>query len=109
MDLLAALAAEKDDAMKSAEESGLSKRAFAVSWTLRDDPALKKAGISAADIAHEAETLLGRFPNAAVNADEQRRLRSGLYRPLLALAKDDRSRVVGAECSPLDYVDWTEG
>src|SRR5947207_6069842 len=36
MDLLVALAAEKDDAMKSAEESGLSKRAFAVSWTLRD-------------------------------------------------------------------------
>jgi type I restriction enzyme R subunit len=94
MDLLGALAAERDDAMKSAEESGLSKRAFAVSWTLRDDGALKKAGIAAADLAREADALLGKFPNAAVNADEQRRLRAGLYRPLLALPKDDRSRVV---------------
>jgi type I restriction enzyme R subunit len=94
MELMAALATERDAAMKSAEESGLSKRAFAVSWTLRDDPALKKAGIFAADLAREAETLLGRFPNAAVNADEQRRLRAGLYRPLLTLPKDDRSRVV---------------
>jgi type I restriction enzyme R subunit len=94
MDLIAALAAEKDDAMKSAEESGLSKRAFAVSWTLRDDAALKKAGISHEAVAREAETLLARFPNAAVNVDEQRRLRAGLYRPLLALEKDDRSRIV---------------
>ena len=94
MDLMAALAAEKDAAMKSAEESGLSKRAFAVSWTLRDDSALKNAGISAEDFAREAESLIARFPNAAVNADEQRRLRAGLYRPLLALQKDERSRVV---------------
>jgi type I restriction enzyme R subunit len=94
MDLMAALAAEKDAAMRSAEESGLSKRAFAVSWTLRDDPALQKANIAAEDVAREAETLLTRFPNAAVNADEQRRLRAGLYRPLLTLDKSDRSRIV---------------
>jgi type I restriction enzyme R subunit len=31
--------------------------------------------------------------NASVNADEQRRLRAGLYRPLLAL-KDERARIV---------------
>ena len=94
MELMAALAVEKDTAMRSAEESGLSKRAFAVSWTLRNDPALQKANISAEDVAREAETLLARFPNAAVNADEQRRLRAGLYRPLLALDKGDRSRIV---------------
>ena len=31
---------------------------------------------------------------AMVNADEQRRLRAGLYRPLLGLAKEERSRLV---------------
>jgi type I restriction enzyme R subunit len=35
-----------------------------------------------------------RFPNAADNADEQRRLRANMYRPLLKLGKDDRVRVV---------------
>ncbi len=94
MDLLAALAAEKDAAMKSAKESGLSTRAFAAFWMLREEASLKTAGISAMDVAKEAETLLARFPNAMVNADEQRRLRAGLYRPLLGLQKDDRSRVV---------------
>ena len=55
---------------------------------------MQKANIGADDVAREAETLLARFPNAAVNVDEQRRLRAGLYRPLLALDKDDRSRIV---------------
>jgi type I restriction enzyme R subunit len=45
-------------------------------------------------MAREAEELLGRFPNAPVNADEQRRLRASLYKPLLALAQDERARVV---------------
>ncbi len=94
MDLLAALATEKETAVKSAKESGLSTRAFSVFWTLRDDSALKAAGVSPMEIAREAESLLARFPNAGVNADEQRRLRASLYRPLLALQKDDRSRVV---------------
>lgn len=94
MDLLAALAAEKEAAMKSAKESGLSSRAFAVFWVLREDAALKRSNISPLDLAKEAESLLARFPNAVVNADEQRRLRAGLYRPLLALHKDERSRVV---------------
>lgn len=94
MDLLAALAVEKELAMKSAAESGLSPRAFAVFWTLREDAALMVAGISPMEIARETEALMARFPNAAVNADEQRRLRASLYRPLLGLAKNDRSRVV---------------
>ena len=87
-------AAEKEAAMKSAKESGLSTRAFSVFWVLREDAALKESGISPMDLAKEAEALLARFPNAVVNADEQRRLRAGLYRPLLALQKDERSRVV---------------
>lgn len=94
MDLLAALAAEKEAAIKAAKDSGLSARAFAVAWVLREDEAVKASGINAADIAKEAELLLARFPNAAVNADEQRRLRASMYKPLLALAPNERARVV---------------
>jgi type I restriction enzyme R subunit len=94
MDQLTALAAEKDAAMKAARDSGLSARAFGVFWRLRDDAAIKRAGIEVMTLAREAETLLTRFPNAAVNADEQRRLRAALYKPMLALAQDDRARVV---------------
>src|SRR5690606_37467942 len=94
MDQLAALAAEKEEAMKAARDSGLSPRAFAVAWVLREDPALMTAGIDPMALANEAEGLLARFPNASVNADEQRRLRASLYKPLLALASDERARVV---------------
>jgi len=94
MDLLAALAAEKDAALKSAQDSGLSARAFATAWTLRTDVALRTAGIDPMDLAKEAEEQLARFPNAAVNSDEQRRFRAALYKPLLKLPQDERARVV---------------
>ncbi|HRO36443.1 HsdR family type I site-specific deoxyribonuclease [Thauera sp.] len=94
MDQLAALAAEKDAAMKAARDSGLSARAFAVAWVLREDAVVKAAGIDPMTLAKDAEELLGRFPNASVNADEQRRLRASLYKPLLALAQGERARVV---------------
>ncbi|MEI7038229.1 HsdR family type I site-specific deoxyribonuclease [Fulvimonas yonginensis] len=94
MDQLAALAGEKDAAMKAARDSGLSARAFAVAWVLRDDAAIKTAGLNPMTLAKDAEELLGRFPNASVNADEQRRLRASMYKPLLALAQDERARVV---------------
>ena len=94
MDLLASLAAEKEAAMKAARDSGLSARAFAVAWVLRDDAAIKAADIDPMTLARDAEALLERFPNAPVNADEQRRLRASLYKPLLALAQDERARVV---------------
>ncbi len=94
MDLLAALAAEKDAALKSAQDSGLSARAFAAAWTLRGDAALRTAGIDPMGLAKEAEEQLARFPNAAVNSDEQRRFRAALYKPLLKLPQDERARVV---------------
>lgn len=80
--------------MKAARDSGLSARAFAVAWVLREDAAVKAAGIDPMTLAKDAEELHGRFPNASVNADEQRRLRASLYKPLLALAQDERARVV---------------
>lgn len=94
LDLLSALAREKEEAIREAADSGLSKRAFAVYWRLKDDDALRGAGISVPDLAGEAEALLSRFPNADVNADEQRRLRAALYRPFLDLDKEARGRVV---------------
>ena len=94
MDLLAGLTAEKDAALKSAQESGLSARAFAAAWTLRTDAALRTAGIDPMGLAKEAEEQLARFPNAAVNSDEQRRFRAALYKPLLKLPQDERARVV---------------
>ena len=94
MDLLAALAKEKEAAVKSKTESGLTPLAFAVYWALKDDPNISAAGVNARDLAREAESLLGRFPNAAVSADEDRRLRAALYRPLLRLPAEERSRAV---------------
>jgi type I restriction enzyme R subunit len=94
MDMLEALAKEKGDAIKASRESGLSTRAFGVYWRLRDNPALREAGISTKRLAEESDALTARFPNANVNADEQRKLRAALYRPLLELDKDERGRVV---------------
>jgi type I restriction enzyme R subunit len=94
MDLLAALAAEKDAAAKAAKETGLSPKAFGVFWALKGDEALKHAGIVALDLAREAEKLMARFPNARVNADEQRQLRAALYRPLLSLGSEERTKIV---------------
>ena len=94
MDLLAALAVEKEAALKAARDSGLSSRAFAVAWVLRDDAAIMAAGLDPQVLAREAESLLGRFPNASVNPDEQRRFRASLYKPLLALPQEERARVV---------------
>lgn len=94
MDLLAALATERDAAAQAAKDSGLSAKAFAILWALRDDAAIKSAGIEPMVFAKETEKLLTRFPNAQVNAEEQRHLRAALYLPLLRLKKDERVRIV---------------
>lgn len=94
MDMLAGLAKEKDEAIKAARDSGLTTRAFGISWRLKDDAALRAAGISSTELAREADGLLLRFPNAKVNSDEQRQLRAALYRPLLELDNTERGRVV---------------
>jgi type I restriction enzyme R subunit len=94
MDLLAALAAERDAAMAAAKDSGLSPKGFAVFWALRGETSLVPLGIDSIDIAREAEALATRFPNAALNTDEQRRLRANLYKPLLSLPSEERTRLV---------------
>ena len=94
MDRLAVLAQEREAALAAARNSGLSPRAFGVFWALKDDKGLRVADVCAENLAKQSDTLLQRFPNAAVNGDEQRRLRAALYQPLLPLDKDKRSRVV---------------
>jgi len=94
MDELAVLAAEKEAAMKTARDSGLGSRGFSMSWVLSRDVAAKTAGIDAIETAQALEELLARFPNAAVNPDEQRRLRAAMYRPLLSIDAQERARLV---------------
>ena len=106
---LEALAKEKEDAIKAAEESGLSSRAFAVYWTLKGDKTLSDFAISAEELAREAETLLARFPNAAGNSDERRKLRASLYRPLIAVHADERRRTVDHIIEILLDADTDEG
>jgi type I restriction enzyme R subunit len=94
MDDLAALAAEKDAAKKEAEDSGLSKVGFAVYWVVKQEGAVKAAGIDGLSTANEVETILAKFPNWRENSDEKRRLRLGLYKPLLSLAAAERAQVI---------------
>lgn len=94
MDLLAALVTEKEAAMKAARDSGLSPQAFAVFWILRDNNALRSCGVVAADLAKDVDASLQRFPTLLVNADEQRRFRAAIYKPLLALSQEERAKVV---------------
>ena len=94
MDLLEALAKEKEAADVAARDSTLSPRAFGVYWALKDVAALQAAGMSAMEFAEQAQALVDRFPNAAVNADEQRRLRISLYNPLLRVESGERGRIV---------------
>ena len=89
-----AMAREKEEAFSAAQASGLSSRAFAVYWTLKGDETLRSFDISAEQLAREAETLLARFPNAAGNPHERRRLRASLYRPLVSVYLDERRRIV---------------
>ena len=91
MDMLAVLAKEKESIVAAAKDSGLSSRAFSVYWILKNDPDLQAAAI---DIARQSESLLELFPNAATNIDEERRLRTALYHPLLKLSSDRRREVV---------------
>src|SRR6059036_937333 len=60
-----ALAKEREDALKAAEDRGLSARAFGVCWSLKDDEALARAGISGVELAKEARNPGRAFPERA--------------------------------------------
>lgn len=61
MDQLAALAREKDAAMRAARESGLPAGPFSVAWLLREDPAVRAAGIDPNVVAAKAAELMARI------------------------------------------------
>ena len=94
IDQLEALAKEKESVVAAARESAFPPKVFAVYWTLKEDLALQTAGVSAMDFAEEVQALVDRFSNAAVNPDEQRRLRTSLYYPLLKVESSERGRIV---------------
>jgi type I restriction enzyme R subunit len=94
MDEIAALVVEKDKARKAAEDSGLSDVGFAVHWQLSSDEKLKNAGLDTLAVARDVESLLGKFPNWVENADEQRRLRLNLYKPMIKLPDEQRKAAV---------------
>ena len=94
MDMLESLAKEKESVIAAATNSVLSPRAFGVYWILKDDHALKAAGVNAIEFAQEAQTLVSRFPSATVNPEEQRQLRARLYRPLLRVDGNERRRII---------------
>ena len=92
MDEIEKLVREREDVLRAARQSGLTPRAFAVYWVLKDSFSVGEKRAMA--LAREAETLMKRFPNAAVNAEEMRHLRAALYKPLLGLHKNERGEVV---------------
>lgn len=94
LDQLEVLAREKAQAMTALRQSGLPPRVFSIYWTLRSDEALEGAGLDPLELVRKAEELVRRFPAAASNAEEQRRLRASLYGPVIGLASSERQRIV---------------
>jgi type I restriction enzyme R subunit len=94
MDEIAALVAEKDEARRAAEESGLTDVGFAVHWQLTQNGALAGSGLDSLAVAKEVEALLDKFPNWVENPDERRRLRLNLYKPVLTLPDEQRKTAV---------------
>lgn len=94
LDMLATLATERETATKSMNESGLSPKAFSIFWALKEDPNLRDSQVNPMDLAKESELLMTRYPNANVNPEENRQLRTKLYTPLLKVKKEERNRLV---------------
>lgn len=65
MDDIAALVVEKEEALKAAQDSGLSDVGFAVHWQLSGDTGLRDAGLDTLAVAREVETLLTKFPTGS--------------------------------------------
>jgi type I restriction enzyme R subunit len=83
LDELRAIAEEKDRLREFAKESGLSDRALGIYSALSSEPALSGLSVDIQYIATTIEVAVDQFPHWRQNADERRRLRGGLYKPLL--------------------------
>lgn len=94
LDELKAIAEEKDKASDLAKSIGLSERAFGVYWVLSKEPALAGVKVDIQRLAVGVEVAVDQYPHWRENADEERRLRSGLYRPLLDLPAEPRKEII---------------
>lgn len=83
LDELKAIAEEKDRLRQFAEESGLSDRALGIYSALSADSSLTDMRVDIQWVAVSIEAAMDQFPHWRQNPDERRRLRSGLYKPLL--------------------------
>lgn len=83
LDELKAIAEEKDRLREFAKMAGLSDRAFGIYAALSKEPALEGSKVDIQWIATTIEVAVDQFPHWKQNLDERRRLRSGLYKPLL--------------------------
>ena len=95
MDLLAALAAEKEAASEAAKETGLSPKAFAVFWA----PSGERDTEDQRDRRARTGQRNRKAPGPVPQCDGQSRRADGscalsLYRPLMGLPKDARAGVV---------------
>ncbi|OBB07635.1 deoxyribonuclease HsdR [Mycolicibacterium fortuitum] len=83
LDELKAIADEKDRLREFAKESGLSDRAFGIYSALSTERSLSELTVDIQRVAVSIEVAMDQFPHWRQNPDERRRLRSGLYKPLL--------------------------
>jgi type I restriction enzyme, R subunit len=104
LDELKAIAEEKDKARDLAMSSGLSERAFGVYWVLSKEPALQGLKVDIQRLAVNVELAVEQFPHWRQNADEERRLRSGLYKPLLELPAEPRKEIIEKIMNVLEKV-----
>lgn len=101
---LEALAQEKAEARTKAKESGLTDLGFAIYWVMTQDDGAKEGSFDGMAASREIEAVLGKFPSWRYNPDEQRRLRAGLCKPLLALGKEERAAVIERIMQVLEQV-----
>lgn len=104
LDELNAIAEEKDRARDLAMSSGLSERALGLYWVLSMEPALAGLKIDIQRLAVDVELAVDQFPHWRENADEERRLRSGLYKPLLSLPAEPRKEIIEKIMNVLEKV-----
>lgn len=83
LDELKAIAEEKDRLHEFAKQNGLSNRALGIYSALTAQPSLNGLSIDIQRTALDIEVAVDQFPHWRQNPDERRRLRSGLYKPLL--------------------------
>ena len=104
LDELKAIAEEKDKLRDLKKSSGLSDRAFGIFSVLRREPALESLKVDIQHFAVNLELAVDQFPHWRQNPDEERRLRSGLYKPLLGLPAEPRRELIEKIMNVLEKV-----